>query len=175
MKEVNKLEDMIASWYKDVPHLPNTGQIWLADNVWWLALVGLILGSLAVLGTIMFSFFIGAAFIALGGPYGALVGGVAVIATLVLLAFSIISLVLIALAISSLRVRARKGWRLLFLAILVNIAALILDFLLTFNLFGLIWGLLAATVGTYFLFEIRSHFMQIGPAKNDQAPPKKAI
>jgi hypothetical protein len=174
MSEVNKIEALVASWYKNVPHLPKGGQKWLAENVWWLALVGLLLGGMAVLGTIAVTFFASAALIALGGAAGAVVGGVAVVATLVFLALSIVSLILIGLAISPLKTGAKKGWTLLFITALVNVLAIVIDFLFTFNLFGLVWGLLMAAVGGYFLFEIRSYFVQTKPVKVAEPVLKKA-
>ncbi|HEU5122362.1 MAG TPA: hypothetical protein VFT59_05980 [Candidatus Saccharimonadales bacterium] len=165
MSELNKFEATVASWYKNAPHLPKNGQTWLANNVWWLALVGLILGGMAVLGTILFSFLMGAALVALGGPYGAVAGSVGILVTFVVLAFSIVSLVLMGLAIPGLKARVKKGWTLLFWVVLINVFALALDFLFTFNLLGLVWGLLAAGVGTYFLFEIRSYFGEQHTAK----------
>jgi hypothetical protein len=34
MDSLKNLETMVASWYKGVPHLPKTGQKWLAENAW---------------------------------------------------------------------------------------------------------------------------------------------
>jgi len=175
MSEINRLEAMVASWYKDSPHLPKTGQTWLADNVWWLALVGLILGSLAVLGTIGLTVFTSVILTVLGGVYGAVVGGFAVIGTLVFLALSIVSLILIGLAVSPLKRKAKKGWTLLFITALVNVTAIVIDFLTTFNLFGLVWGLIMAAVGGYFLFEIRDYFVQVSPARAIKPAIKKAM
>jgi hypothetical protein len=43
METINKLETTVAGWYTGLPHLPKTFTQWLAANVWWLALIGVVL------------------------------------------------------------------------------------------------------------------------------------
>ncbi len=161
METINKLETTVATWYKDLPHLPRTFTQWLATNVWWLALVGVILGSLSVLGLFSATLIAAGLLAAVGGVYGAAVGGFALIAVLFYLALAVVNLILTALAISPLKAGAKKGWSLLFLVSLINAAALVLSFLSNYNLLGLLWGLVMTAVGVYFLFEIRSHFAAV--------------
>lgn len=158
MEYVNKIENMAAEWYKKAPHLPKNGQKWLATNAWWIVLVGVILGGLGVLMTILGTFAIGALLTVAGGAAGAALAGVALIAVLVALVFAIAVLVLMLLAISPLKAMQRKGWKLLFLVVLLQVASLALHFIFSFDLFGLIWGLLMAAVGAYFLYEVRDYF-----------------
>ena len=56
MEVVRKIEKTMAGWYGNVPHLPPNIQKWLADNVWWLAGIGAILGAIAFFGIISASF-----------------------------------------------------------------------------------------------------------------------
>ena len=53
MDSLRNLEAMVASWYKGVPHLPKNGQRWLAENAWWLTLVGVILGTMGILSVLL--------------------------------------------------------------------------------------------------------------------------
>lgn len=175
MKDINKLEVLVASWYKDIPHLPAAGQKWLAENVWWLALIGVIFGAFSVFGIISVTFFASAALVALGGAYGAAAGGVVMLATLFYLALAIITLILMGMAITPLKAGLKKGWTLLFIVALVNVVSLIVSFLTSLNFFGLVWGLLATAVGTYFLFEIRGYFTGVAKVTSGKPAAKKTV
>ena len=165
MSEVNKMEKMAAGWYRNAPHLPANGREWLANNVWWLALVGVILGTLAILGIMMTSLLVSSVFVAVGGAYGAVLGGFTLVATLIVLAFAIVSVILTGLAISPLKAKVKKGWTLLFIVMLINILGAFLDFIFTFNISGLLLAVIMAGLGGYLLFEIRSFFVAAKPAK----------
>jgi hypothetical protein len=122
------------------------------------------LGAFAVfslLSTLLAGVFLTAA----GGIYGAALGGFALIVVLVYLALAVVSLVITALAISPLKAKAKKGWSLLFLVALINAAALVVNFLVDYNLFGMIWGIAMTAVGVYFLLEIRSYFTDVRGAR----------
>jgi hypothetical protein len=163
MQGIKKLETVVASWYKEAPHLPVNAQDWLAKNAWWLVLIGVILGGIAILNIIFLSFFASAALVVLGGGFGVLLSIVALLAVIVFLVLGIVSLVLSAMAINPLKAGHKKGWMLLFLVALLNVLATIISFVTSLNFFGLIWGLLAAAVGAYFLFEVRSRFDESAP------------
>ena len=172
MDSINKLETMAVSWYKTLPHLPREFRNWLATNAWWLALIGVILGGLAVFSLISATFLVGAVLTGAAGIAGAAVGGVVLIAVIFSLALSVVDLVLIAMAISPLKEMKRRGWKLLFLTVLINVLSLAIHFVFTIDLFGLIWGLLMTAVGAYFLFEIRDEYKEDAKTKHAQA--KKA-
>jgi hypothetical protein len=158
MENVRKLEVMMASWYKNMPHLPKNGQKWLAENIWWLMLVLVVIGAMGVASVIMATFFAGVLLSTIG-PVGAAVGGIALVAVIVTMLFSIVILVLSAMAVSPLRMLLKKGWTLLFIVILLQVAAHVASFLLGFNLITLIWNLFFTAVAAYFLFEIRDLFV----------------
>jgi hypothetical protein len=159
MKDVGKLERLITSWHKRVPHLSKSSQKWLASNIWWLALVGVILGSSCVISVMSFTLFVSAALAAIDGVYGAILGGVALVAVVLFLALAIICLVLTAVAITPLKAGRKKGWKLLFMVALLNGVALTISFLSSLNPLGSVWGLFTTIVGLYFLFEIRGFFV----------------
>jgi len=158
MDSLHKLETMVASWYKTVPHLPPEGRKWIATNAWWVVLIGVIINVIALWGLMTLLFFAGAILSASAGLAGVALTGVLWFASLVFFAFGVLIIVLGALAVKPLKVMRKKGWMLLFIILLLTVASHVVDFLFKFNLFELVWGLLGAAVGGYFLFEVRDYF-----------------
>lgn len=158
MENIRKLETTVAAWYKNAPHLPNDVRKWLATNAWWLVIIGVVFGVLGVLTALSLTFFGAALLAGIGGVIGAALGGLALIAVTIALLLSVVQLVIAAAAIQPLKEMKKKGWTLLFIITLIDVLALAVSLLLTFDLFGVIWGLLWAAVGVYFLFEIRELF-----------------
>lgn len=161
MESLRKLETTVAEWYETIPHLPKASQRWIAQNVWWIVLVGVILSGIGIFWTLTLAVSAGALLTIFGGVIGAAIGGFAVIAVLVSLAVTIVNTVIAALAITPLKALRYKGWSLLFLTSVINVASLVLVFILSFNLGALIWGLLVTAIGLYFLFEVRSLFVEV--------------
>lgn len=158
MESIRKLESTVAQWYEQAPHLPMKGRVWLAQNIWWIALVGLALGAFGVLSVLTVTFWASTAIGVYGGAAGVAVGSLAFLAVLIALAFSIILLVLLALAIAPLKAGKKKGWDLLFISALLSLASTVVGFLLSFNFGSLLVGLLGTAITGYFLFEIHSYF-----------------
>jgi hypothetical protein len=158
MESLRNLETMVASWYKDVPHMPKYGQKWLAENAWWLVLVAVILGSFGIFIVLGGMLLAGSLLAGYGGPVGAAIGGLAFLIVAVSMAFAVVDMVISAIAISPLKAMQKRGWSLMFLAALINLLSLLVTFLFQLNLMSLIWGLLFSAVGGYFLFEVRDHF-----------------
>lgn len=175
MENVHKLEATVASWYEKAPHLPKEGSRWIAANAWWLALIGLVVGAFGVLGAISVTFFAGALLAGIGGVVGAAIGGLAFFAVFISLLFAIVILVIMATAIQPLKAMSKKGWNLLFIIMLLEVASLALTLLLTFDVFGTLWSLLWAAVGGYFLFEIRQYYTGAKKveAKHETKPAQK--
>jgi len=160
METVHKLEQTVASWYKGLPHLPENGRKWLATNVWWLVLIGVILSALSVITLLFGTLLAGALFAGVAGAAGAAVGGLLILGVLVTLAMSVVMVVLGGMAISPLKAMQKKGWTLLFVLFLLEVAATVASGLLSYNFLGLIWGLLWVAVGGYFLFEIHDYYKE---------------
>lgn len=166
MEAVRKLEVALAEQYKKAPHLPEGGQKWLAENAWWIVLIGVALSAFALFGILSFLLLatlglsVGGA--ALGAGYGAAVGaaigGVLLITTLISLALYIVEVVLLGMAVSPLKALKKRGWDLVFLVAVLNAVVLVVTNVLAVNLAGLVFGLLWAAVGAYFLFEVRDRF-----------------
>lgn len=169
MESLRNLETMVASWYKGMPHLPKNGRQWLAENAWWLVLIGVILGTFGILSVLLATLFAGTLLAGYGGPVGAAIGGLAFVIVIISLAFAVVDMVFSAMAIAPLQAMRKKGWSLLFLVSLINVLSLLVSFLFQLNLFSLIWGLIFAGIGGYFLFEIRDYFLAAHPAKKSAA------
>jgi hypothetical protein len=158
MDHINKLEARVALWYKNAPHLPKGGQQWLADNIWWIVLVFVVIGSFGLLGLLSAAFVGGALLVGFGGIYGAALGGLAILIAFLAIGFGLVNLVIGAFAISPLKDKRKKGWSLLFLTLLISAGSAAIALLFTLDVLGLVRELLYITVGGYFLFEIREYF-----------------
>lgn len=158
MESVRKLETIVAEWFRNAPHLSLRGREWLAQNIWWISLIGVALGTFGILIVLAATFGVSTVISVYGGPVGVVVGSLAFIAVLITLAFSIFVIVLLAIAVMPLRTGKKKGWDLLFISMLLSVASVVVGFLLTFNLGSLLVGVVSAAIFSYFLFEIRSYF-----------------
>ena len=176
MEMLHKLEGTVASWYKGLPHLPENFRKWLADNIWWLVLVGVILGLLVTIPAIVLLLFGGAVLTASQGLTGGNGYGAMFVWVFLALVFVVANLVLSALAIVPLKAHRKLGWSLLFLVALLNILSTVLTFVANFHIGALISGLVGAAIGGYFLFEIRDHFSTVAakPAVSAHAKPEKS-
>lgn len=164
MESLNKLEKMVQGWLKPLPHLPESARKWIATNIWWLELIGVIIlaiSSITLVGGILFS--LGLAVAVLGA--GAVYSGFATLSATISLLFMAASVIVMALAISPLKNLKKRGWDLLFLALLINCASIVLSALISFNFYSFLSsmfsGAIGVAIGAYFLFEIRSYFVSV--------------
>lgn len=161
MKELNKLENKVASWLKPLPHLPAAAKKWLAVNIWWIQLVGIV-----ILGITGFTI-LGALILAMGATVTFWIvpkfSTASIFAPFISLLLKFGIIVLMSLAIGPLKNLKKKGWDYLFLALVISAAASVFDSLTSFNASGFISNVLSSAVavgvGAYFLFEIRSYFV----------------
>ena len=167
MELVHKLENTIGGWLKSLPHLPANWSKWLANNAWWIVLIGVIISIFGILGLayvlmIALTFF-GAATTFMGYAYS----GVAystwwIVVSIVSFALLIITTVLEAMAISPLKAMKQKGWDLMFLVFLIGVLSGVVSAVVNFNaisiLPNLIWTAISAVISAYVLFEVRSYF-----------------
>jgi hypothetical protein len=164
VKDLNRLEETIGAWFKGLPHLPENGRKWVAENLWWLTLIGVILGAIGAF-TVLSALLTGAMILGVSGSLGVSAGGMIFTALLLTLAFSVANVIIAAFAISPLKSMKKLGWSLLFLIALINVASLIIGFIFNQNVISLIYGLLFAAVGGYFLFEIRDFYGKVSASK----------
>lgn len=158
MDSVTKLETTVAGWYQKLPHLPATARRWLADNSWWMVLAAVIIGGLVVVGALTPLLFAGMLFAGLGGAIGAAIGGLLVIFVLFWIGLTVVSVVVMAMAVSPLKRLKKRGWNLVFIVLLLNLAAIVLKMLFDFEVGSFIMGILGTALAAYFLFEIREYF-----------------
>ncbi|MDN5275668.1 MAG: hypothetical protein JWN33_317 [Candidatus Saccharibacteria bacterium] len=164
MEYVKKVEHQIAEWLKDLPHLPAGGQKWIAENLWWMVLAYVIISGIGLLiaigGLILFS--------TAGSILAPVVTGPAILTAFIGILFSIATLVVAALAIKPLKDVQKKGWVLLFLALLIYAVSIVVNGILSFSVLGfflsIIFGFVGLAVAGYFLFEARGYFAH--PAKS---------
>lgn len=168
MKNVEKLEGLVAGWLKPLPHLPVNAQKWIADNSWWIVLVGVILSIIGLM------FMISALIVALTlvgttvSYYGYVAtgsyGGWWVVNSVIALIFSIGLVALMSTAITPLKTMKAKGWKILFLTLIVNALYIVVNAIFSFSVigfvFGLIFGAIGLAISSYILFEIKSHFVK---------------
>lgn len=172
MEFVKKLETTLAGWYKQVPfHLPAGGRKWLSENVWWLVLIGAVLSALGIIVSVQ-AYWWGQQVIDryrdVSLYYG--VGQVTnttmdMTAVWVGVVFYVAVILLEVMAISPLKNRQKKGWNLLFMAMLVGAVAAVVSAVLALNFSSLISTAVGLVIGGYFLFEIHDSYSAARAAK----------
>jgi FtsH-binding integral membrane protein len=167
MQFLNKLERTVLGWFKGVPNLPTGARKWLGDNMWWIVLIGAILTGLGVLGSLAAISALLSVLDSVAVSYytSTTVTSWAIVTGFVGLAFSIVEGVLLAVAVKPLKDKQKKGWVLLFATWLVGAIAVIVNSILSLNVFGFIIGILFgavwAAISGYFLFEIHGQFAHV--------------
>lgn len=182
MQLLHKLETLIHGWMKNVPHLPEGARKWLGTNVWWIVLIGVIISGLSLLFALFGIFALMALIGSVSSTYyvnGTSFAAWGIVTGLITFVISAFSLVLTALAITPLKAKQKKGWVLLFAALLVNVAGSVVGAILAFNpftfIFSLIFTAVFAAIAAYFLFEIHGQFAQEAKivSKSTKKPAKK--
>lgn len=155
MESVKSFEKLVAGWMKGLPHLPKDLTRWLANNAWWLVLIGVVLGALAILPLIGLAGFGG---VMVGSVLGAQVGGLFWLKSMVSVAVLIAVVVIQAIAISPLKEMKQKGWDLVFLALVVSFFGIAIADLIVFNIGGVVVQAIGTAIGMYVLLEVKQYF-----------------
>ena len=171
MEYVGKLERIILGWLKPLPRLPVAARKWLGDNVWWIAIVGVVLTGIGILMSIQAVF----ATLALIGQVAhsfyplATFSAWSVVTIVVGLVFAVVSGLFLFTAVQPLKEKQKKGWVLLFVSWLVGILGFVVGMILSFNIFnfflGVIFGALVTALSGYLLFEIHGQFAHTEKSK----------
>jgi len=133
--------------YAKLPALPVGVKEFIVTVAPWLALIVGILSILA--GISIFGLFsILSPFAAVSGAGQYAISGI--ISSVVLLAEGVIELV----AFPSLQARKIKGWNLIFLGLVLSIVSS----LISLNISSVLWSLIGAAIGYYFLYQIKSYY-----------------
>lgn len=170
---VRKLENKIEGWLKPIPHLPSTWRKWVADNIWWIVAISVVMSALAIFALLSAVLATSAVFTVnsnLWHSYGPFEHtGWWVFSSMVSLLFMAVVTIITAGSINPLKNMKKKGWDLLFLVFIVKIVAEIVNLLISLNIFlflsSLVGVALGAAIGAYLLFEIRSYFNHVVAAR----------
>lgn len=158
MEHISKVEATIGEWHEKVPHLPAAVRQWLADNSWWVALAIVLMGSLVIFFILLPLLLLGAILSSLAGIWGAAAGGFLLLLAVMWMLLAIASIALLAVAVRPLKRHQKRGWDLLFLVLLLNVAVITLKVLFDFEPTSFIFGILTVALAGYFLFEMKDHF-----------------
>lgn len=139
---------------------PDNIKDWLANNSWWLVLVGAGLSVLGILGAYS-SLNMADKMITSYGLRSEV--GMAVNANAVYLSIlaSIVSAVLLFMASSKLKLHQKAGWNLLYYNFLLGLAVSLVTMVLyaSYDLVGRVLGfVIGMAIGAFILFQIRSRF-----------------
>lgn len=153
------LEKKLDELYGKSPvHLPKGGQKWLADNAWWIVLVGAVLSLLSILSSWQAITSFSAISSNLSGygyystPFNAGYWWIMLLATAV-------ETVLLFMAFQKLKEHKKDGWNLLFYVSLISIVAVLLAGMVSGAFVSMVFGAaIGALISWFFLFEIRSYF-----------------
>lgn len=167
MTYIKKIENVLAGWFKNVPDLPNSSREALVKAWPWIALIFGVLQLLAAwaLWNVMraaeavldYSSYYVRPPVQLSGSETFMVYlGIAVL---------LIDAVILLMAYPELKKRARRGWNLLFLGALVNVAYSVLSIFIYGRGFGsFIFSLIGSAVGFYLLFQVRGKYGSVKSA-----------
>jgi hypothetical protein len=162
---LNSIDKMLAPLFKDLPPLPKGAKDWFV-NAWpILALIFGVLQLLAAWGLWHLGHVVNAVanytntYAQLYGT-GTTVNGLGFFYWVGLIVLIVDGLILL-LAYSGLKARSKRGWNMLFLAALVNLAYGVL--LALDNVYGgfgrLIWALVTSAIVFYFIYQVRSYYV----------------
>lgn len=158
MKYVGKLERTLGAWYGRLPELPPKVQQWIADNLWWIVLLGAIvmaLGLLSVLGVLLVGTMLLSVF---AGVYGHVLGVIVALLTIVWMALYVFDMVLLFLAVSPLRAHRMQGWRTLFYVLLLGAGVEVTYVFVSADVMSFIWSMVLTAAAGYILFQVRDRF-----------------
>jgi len=82
------------------------------------------------------------------------------ISSLVTLVGTGVAVVVEAMAIAPLKEMKKRGWDLMFFALLVSVALGIVGSVLSVNIAGILFGLLGAAIGAYVMLELKHYFVK---------------
>ncbi|MBI2031692.1 MAG: hypothetical protein HYT08_03700 [Candidatus Levybacteria bacterium] len=133
--------------YAKLPALPVGIKEFIVTVAPWLALI---FGILAILAGISAFGLLSvlSPFAAVSGAGQYAISGI--ISSVILLAQGVVELI----AFPSLQARKIKGWNLIFLSLVLSV----LSSLTTLSISGVLWSLIAAAIGYYFLYQVKSYY-----------------
>lgn len=169
MGYIKKIENIMSTWFKNVPNLPDSSREALV-GVWpWIALV---FGVLQVIAAWALWNVLRAADLILDyssyyvRPPVDLSGSQTFMVYLGISVLLVDAVILLA-AYPALKKRAKSGWNLLFIGALINVIYSFLSIFIYSKGFGaFIFSMLGSAVGFYLLFQVRGKYGSVKADKN---------
>ncbi len=164
MLAIDKIQTEIEKLLKPLPKMPVDAIKWLSDNFWILTAVSAVLMGLSIItiiGGVIAAYTVTTSFM---GYYSYVYnpGIWWLIQSLFSIAALVVSMIFMAKSIKPLRAFEKKGWDLMFLAIIVSVAFVVVNGVLSFSIISMIGAIVSATIslaiGSYILFEIKPNF-----------------
>ena len=157
MQYADSVANTVAKWMKDVPHLPKEFTKWLAENAWWLTIIGVAFSAFGILGLLTA---MTAGSVVLTAVGATAYSGMFLVSSIISVVGYGAAIVLQAMAISPLKAMKKRGWDLMFLSLLVSVALGVLGSLLSVNILGVLLGLVGAAIGAYVMLELKHYFVK---------------
>jgi uncharacterized membrane protein len=180
MAQSNQLEQTLKEIFADkAPPLPESGKKLLVQYAPWLALIGGILSAWAAWNMWHWAH-IANTYVNYANQINQAFGNSTLSASRlnfgVWLGILVLAIqaVLLLLAFPGLRDRKKTGWNLVYYSVLVSIAYGVVVMFTSYGGFGsLLWTLIGAAIGFYFLFQVRSRYVRQVTADSTRpsAPP----
>jgi hypothetical protein len=171
MEAVRSLEKTLDGLYKNTPHLPAGGRQWLGDNIWWIALIGAVLSVVGLLTVVPFILAVMGIGASLGEPiYNMYAPGASFglywLTALIAVVNIAASALLLSMAVNPLKAKAKKGWTLVFLSLLISFILTVISDIIIIDIVSIFFTTLWAAIGGYFLFEIHDQFGKVTAKKS---------
>lgn len=153
------LEKALADFYSKTVtfNLPDSWRKWLADNVWWLAILGGVLSLLGAFYSWKAANYTSGYLINLGVQVEAFRPGPIIY---LVLAAMVLEGVLLLMAYNNLKLHKKAGWNIMFYVSLISIVISVLYvFTPGYGISTLIGGAIDAFIGWFLLFQVRRYFV----------------
>ncbi len=168
MQIIRQIEDTLAGIFKDLPALPKGGKEGLIAIFPWIALIFGIIQLMAAWGLYQLTMLTINTF----GIYAAITPMEKVMIYLSV-AVILVDAIILLMAFSPLQKKLRRGWDLLFVAGLINLAYAVLSiFMYSGGVGKFMSGLISSAIGFYLLFQVREYYT--GSKKQTKRKSKKA-
>lgn len=171
MDAVKKIDNKLEQYFKGLPALSDSSKEVLATAWAWIALVFGVLQLLAALGlwnlirTAERAGFFSNYYVDFPGALTSTDKTMIYVGIIIL----VVDAVILLMAYPELKQRARRGWNLLFLAALLNVAYSVVTLFISQRGVGsFVLGLLSSAVGFYLLYQVKAKF-----AGTKSSAPKK--
>lgn len=167
-KYIESIDKKLEKALRPLPSLPRKVVAVLSDYLWVLTAIGAVLMVLGILS----SFYAISAYLSFMGNMSAYAGiymqpvysPLWLVSSILSIGFSALIAYLYFIAVAPLREMKAYGWNLLLVAFLVAGVQVVVNALLSLNVFGFIFSILFAAIfygiGAYLLYQVKPHFVK---------------